>query len=223
MNKHKTWSDMNQDPIIHEAFDPFTGYTWKRSSGEETTVSQEQGLDLVVTQRLNDLSRSVWHYSEPGHYLFSALLAYQRGLGQLSTLTDIQHVLGETGDRNGTINPDLGRMAELALGMIPTCEETRVVLADTSSFFEIGAYMSGKLYFAFQEWDNCIIASSHKEGNVEIGVMRDGLFTNMYLTDWRRELVLDDEDVKRVLKGIYFYAPDKDVLDFVHKQVQMVK
>lgn len=211
------------DPIIDEKFDRLDGYTWTRSSGVQTTIYQEEGLDLVIMQEQNGDTRSVWHYSEAGMCLFSALLAYQRGRGEISSLEDIGHVLGDHSDRRGSINPNIAKMVEFACAVMPTCDGNRVILTDPSRFYATGAYMGGLIYFAFQEGETCIIASSHDEGNVEIGMMQDGEFQSLYTSGFRRELVLDDEDVKRILKGIYFYAHDKKALEIVYAEARKIK
>ena len=186
------------DTIIDEHFDEFLGYHWTRTSMVQTKVFQAEGIDLIITQEKNNECRSVWHYSEQGSYLFSALLRYQDDCKNISPLEEIQHILGQRGYEYGPSDENFNDMFNLPCKQMPTCKANKVILHDVENAYLTGTNMGNTLYSTFLEENKCIIASTHEQGDVQIGVEWIGEFKPIYDQNFRREITLDEQDVIRI-------------------------
>jgi len=205
---------MKASKVLSEKFDEFEGYVWRRK-GIITKVLQEEGLDLLVQQERNKKTYTMWNYSEPGFYLFAALLNYHRQFnGGMPLLEDIKHVLGEYSEHiSDGYSPELVEFDDLISCKFPEIVDNHVILDDTNYLPIVGSYMGGNEFVGLREAEILVIADHvRKGGDIEV-TYPDGIHKIMC----ERSVMLQPGDVLRVLKGIYYYSQNKNFLDNLYQ------
>lgn len=210
--------------VHEEPFDEME-FHWSRlllNKTVETTVTQVQGCDLFIAQKRGKKECSLDFYSDPGFALFAALLNYHRSLyRELPYLREIQHIQRiASGTRHQTDEGDLELLIAKAEGSIPQRQGNVVYSQNPPHHMVVGQYMGGVPYFGFRDGDCFTIAMPVQERpEVEIHFMTPtGATVEKY--PCKRKIRLEPDDALRVLKAIYFFASNKDLLDRLYERVK---
>jgi len=212
---------MTVDKIVEERWDDeMQSLNWTRESGDETKVYHAQGLDIVIVQTRDGIDYSAWCYSEPGLYLFAAMLKYHQQIGlDIPHIDEIQNLLGTVIPTRECGYPvDRIGMDFILKYDFPVAEQDRIILSPDQMINPVGGHMGGKGYYGFIEDGAFWISVPDSGEKVPVSSERDGKPEEIGALF--RTIKLYPGCALNLMKTVNLWYPDKDFLSSVHRQAE---
>ncbi len=210
---------MTVDNIVEEFWDEeLQGLRWIRESGDDTILFQAEGCDVVIEQQRKGKRYRAWCYSEPGLFLFAAMLKYRNQIGlELPSIDEIQSLFGQRWVARELGYPvDRTGMNFIFKYDFPVAEGEQIIFTEDQMLNPVGGYMGGIDYFAFIENGSFVISVPKTGKEIKSFSMRDGKLQERGIL--HRSIVLYPECSLRVLKAVNLFYPDNEFLASAHKQ-----
>jgi hypothetical protein len=207
---------------IEEQLQPEREFQWERDDVLTKVYNSDDG-DFVIEQRRSGETHAVSHYRDQGTMLFAAAMMYHIEMhGSPPTLEVINNIQRHTTPHHK--KEDDGDMSKRYFvgKKVPQCVDGTVTLTLDETFITDSGYDAAQNpYQVFREGDDLVIGRGTKTGEEsEFGFKNGGNGEQIHADlQWKRQIILPKEDALRLLKGIYYFASDKETLHDVHASV----
>ena len=202
---------MKEKKIIVNKYD----FTWN-SGKSKTTFYQEQGVDIRIMQE--DYTKMYAPYSHPAHQLFACILRYFIQLDDYPKLEQINNINKLPRQDSNWCDGNVPARILIKTYLneeLPSFENEKIKITSIINTGWIGSTLSGGSleYCCYVKDESFIIGSLDSIGIERVLVTTKG---EEFFDIVKPIMIFDDGDALNILKGIYYFSPNKQLLREVY-------